>query len=258
MHQPLPVPLYQRVFGVLHQRIRSGVYQAGQRLPTEQDFVAEFGVSKATIRQAVGELVARGLVVRQQGRGTYVSDNTGADGDDRFVGSLTDLILGTPQLPLHDVRVEHEIPFPHTVRTRLAVASPTGKVIRTRRILRGALFVYSVHYLSPAIADLVTAEALGDAGLVSLLHRRGIAVRGAEQSIAAELAEAEVADALQLDIGAATLAARRVLRTDDGDVEVLHSWYRGDLYEWQTALRFRWQGDRMTVLSSGATELVGG
>ena len=258
MHQPLPVPLYQRVFGVLYQRIRNGAYPAGHRLPTEQELVAEFGVSKATVRQAVGELVGRGLVIRQQGRGTYVSDEPGADRGSRFVGSLTDLILGTPQLTLHDVRVEHDIPFPHAVRTRLGVAAATGKVIRTRRALRAALFVYSVHYLSPRIADLVTAEALGDAGLVSLLHRHGVAVRGAEQSIAAELADAEVADALQLDIGAATLAARRVLRTDDGEVEVLHSWYRGDLYEWQTALRFRWQGDRMTVLSSGATDLVGG
>lgn len=257
MHQPLPIPLYQRVFGVLHQRIQSGRYRAGHRLPTEQELVAEFGVSKATVRQAVGELVRRGLVIRQQGRGTYVSDSAGDDRSAGFVGNLSDLILGTPQLPLHDVRVEQGVPFPQSVRFRLGMSDSAGKVIRTRRTLQDTLFVYSVHYLSPLIADLVTERTLGGAGLIALLNRQGIAVRGAEQSIAAELADAEVAEALELDVGAATLAARRVLRTGDGDAEVLHSWYRGDLYEWRTALRFRWSGERMTVTSSESAELSG-
>lgn len=257
MHEPLPIPLYQRLFGVLLQRIRTGQYRAGERLPTEQELTAEFAVSKSTVRQAVGELVQRGLVTRQQGRGTYVAEDSSDDGS-AFVGSLTDLILGTPRLDLHDVRVETGVPFPASVRDRLRVTEPTGKVVRTRRSLAGALFVYGVHYLSPQIADLVTARALGTGGLIALLKRRGIEPRGAEQSIAARLADAEVAAALQIDVGAATLAARRVLRTDDGEVEVLHSWYRGDLYEWQSALRFRWAADRMTITSSDAADVRDG
>lgn len=254
MHQPLPVPLYQRVYGVLHQRIQTGLYRRGERLPTEQELTEEFGVSKATIRQAVGELVSRGLVVRQQGRGSYVTETATDEQSDGFSGTLTDLILGTPQLPLADVRVQDDVPFPTAVSARLG-AGPTGRVIRTRRMLRGALFVYGVHYLSTHIAGLVSEAALGETGLMALLTRHGITPRGAQQSISARLADAEVATELQIDIGAATLMARRVLCADVGEIEVLHSWYRGDLYEWNTSLRFKWRGDRMTVSSSEAADL---
>lgn len=255
MHQPLPVPLYQRVYGVLHQRIQTGVYGRGARLPTEQELTAEFGVSKATIRQAVGELVTRGLVVRQQGRGSYVTETATDDQTAGFTGTLTDLILGTPQLPLADVRVQDGVPFPPSVSARLGTG-PTGKVIRTRRTLRGTLFVYGVHYLSPRIAALVSEAELGETGVMALLTRHGIAPRGAEQSISARLADAEVAAELQIGIGAATLMARRVLCAEACEIEVLHSWYRGDLYEWKTELRFKWSGDRMTVSSREAAHLT--
>lgn len=67
-----PMPLYHQVSSVLRQRMISGDYEAGRKLPTEDELIAEFGVSKATVRQAVGELVASGLVSREQGGGTFV------------------------------------------------------------------------------------------------------------------------------------------------------------------------------------------
>jgi GntR family transcriptional regulator len=93
----------------------------------------------------------------------------------------------------------------------------------------------------------VTEKELGKSGLIALLHRKGVKLRTAEQSISAELADAEVARELAIDVGAATLAARRILYSVDGPVDVLHSWYRGDLYESRTSLRFSWSGDQLTV-----------
>jgi DNA-binding FadR family transcriptional regulator len=55
------------VLGVLRQRINDGVYAEHDQLPPEDRLAAEFGVSRATIRQAVGELVRHGLVDRRQG-----------------------------------------------------------------------------------------------------------------------------------------------------------------------------------------------
>lgn len=247
MSQPLPTPLYQRVFGVLHQRIRTGVYAAGQRLNTEQELADEFGVSKATIRQAVGELVQRGLVSRQQGRGTFVTEDALADSDPAFVGSLNDLILGTPQLKLRDARVERDVAFPPSVREQLRMTERTGTVVRNRRALGNEVFIYSVHYLAPAIANRVTRKELTATGMTSLLHRKGIALTGAEQSVSAELADPEVAQQLEVAVGAPTLAARRLLNSAGGPVEVMHSWYRGDLYQWRTRLSFDWHGDELRI-----------
>ena len=66
-------PLYRQVRDVLVKRIADGVWQAGQALPSEPEIAAELGVSPGTVRKALDEMTAEKLVVRRQGRGTYVS-----------------------------------------------------------------------------------------------------------------------------------------------------------------------------------------
>lgn len=70
-----PIPLYFQVATGLEQQIRDKVYAVGDRLPTEVDLVAAIGVSQMTVRQALDLLVQRRLVVREQGRGTFVRQN---------------------------------------------------------------------------------------------------------------------------------------------------------------------------------------
>ncbi len=65
--------LSDQVLEILTKRIGGGVYTPDTQLPTEHDLAAEFGVSRATIRSAIGVLAARGMVVRRQGVGTFVS-----------------------------------------------------------------------------------------------------------------------------------------------------------------------------------------
>jgi len=64
--------LWQRIAETLAAEIASGHFSHGTRLPTEPSLMARFGVSRATIRQAVASLEQRGLVHAEQGRGTFV------------------------------------------------------------------------------------------------------------------------------------------------------------------------------------------
>jgi GntR family transcriptional regulator len=66
-------PLYRQVRELLVRRIAEGVWQAGQPLPSEGEIAAELGVSQGTARKALDEMAAQNLVVRRQGRGTYVA-----------------------------------------------------------------------------------------------------------------------------------------------------------------------------------------
>ncbi|MFI5718761.1 GntR family transcriptional regulator [Nocardia sp. NPDC051750] len=68
------VPLYRQVETELLRRIRDRELTPGQRLPTEPELAAEWGVNRLTIRQAVGELARAGHVVVRQGSGTYVAE----------------------------------------------------------------------------------------------------------------------------------------------------------------------------------------
>lgn len=233
---PIPAPLYQRIFAVLSQRISQRDYAPGSRFATEDELTEEFGVSKATIRRAVGELVARGYLERRQGSGTFVQKATPDGAGDGFVGSIADLITGTPQLPVRDVRIETRVPFPASVREALGMSASEGTVYKTTRLWGEVPFVYAVHYVAPAIEAVVSQADLAKEGLLSLLHRKDVALVGADQTVSAHLADAEVADQLNIELGSAVLFVRRVLYSPDGPVDCLYSWYRGDLYRWNSRL----------------------
>jgi GntR family transcriptional regulator len=66
-------PLYRQVKDVLVKRIAEGAWAGGGALPSEPDLAADLGVSHGTVRKALDELAAENLVVRRQGKGTYVA-----------------------------------------------------------------------------------------------------------------------------------------------------------------------------------------
>jgi GntR family transcriptional regulator len=66
-------PLYRQVRDMLIRRLVDGVWQPGQPLPSEMQLAAELGVSQGTVRKALDAMAAENLVVRRQGRGTFVA-----------------------------------------------------------------------------------------------------------------------------------------------------------------------------------------
>src|SRR5260221_10021338 len=65
------VPLYVQIRNLLRERIRLGEWSAYEPMPTEDELVSHFGVSRTTVRQALSDLVNEGLMVRKAGRGTF-------------------------------------------------------------------------------------------------------------------------------------------------------------------------------------------
>lgn len=67
------VPLYKQIANVIAQDIKDGKYNYGDRLPSELTLKDTFGVSRITIRAAISELMEEGLLVRSQGKGTFIA-----------------------------------------------------------------------------------------------------------------------------------------------------------------------------------------
>jgi GntR family transcriptional regulator len=71
-------PLYRQVRDTLVKRIADGVWHPGQLLPSEPELASDLGVSQGTVRKALDEMTAENLVVRRQGRGTFVAKHDDA------------------------------------------------------------------------------------------------------------------------------------------------------------------------------------
>jgi GntR family transcriptional regulator len=233
---PSPVPLYHQVHTVLRQRVVDGTYAPGERLAPEDELAAEFGVSRATIRQAVGELVKDRLVTRQQGRGTFVADNVHELLGHVFRGNLDDMIASgeVRKTKLRGVSVRHQQAAPRRVIEVLGLDGTLASQVRRTRILDGVAFAHTVDWLPPELGPHITKGELQRKGVMQLLEQGGVEIVHGEQTIRAELADVVVSEALAVPLGSAVLYVERLLTgADDTAVLFVQSWYRGDRYEYR-------------------------
>lgn len=69
------MPLYRQLEELIQSNIETGVWNHGQLIPSESELIKQFGVSRTTVRQALGALVSYGILKREQGRGTFVAES---------------------------------------------------------------------------------------------------------------------------------------------------------------------------------------
>ena len=75
---PIPSfhPLWQQIRALIVRDLESGAWKPGEAIPSELDLAARFGVSQGTVRRAIDALADDNLVVRRQGKGTFVATHT--------------------------------------------------------------------------------------------------------------------------------------------------------------------------------------
>ena len=69
-------PLYLQIKGLLVENLEAGQWRPGEAIPSELELAARFGVSQGTVRKAIEALASDNLVVRRQGKGTFVTTHT--------------------------------------------------------------------------------------------------------------------------------------------------------------------------------------
>ena len=229
------VPRYHQVYTVLRQRIADGDYAPGEQLPPEDVLAREWEVSRATLRQAVGLLVAAGSVRREQGRGTFVIGSQPEPLSLTFHSSLEDLIASSRVTKLSSVRVDRRQTVPAQVANRLELPTGIGTIVRRVRVgADGRPFGTLINYLADDLGKNVTVSGLRRATLLELLEAQGVDLGGAEQRIRAEAADIDVAADLDITVSQAVLAVERLVHDTEGrPVELLRSWYRSDMYHYR-------------------------
>jgi GntR family transcriptional regulator len=232
--ESLPTPLYHQIYVMLRERIVSGRLAIGTLLAGEQEMAKQLGVSRITVKRALNELAARGMVVRHRGRGTTVAGGAViplvASAFDTLVESLQRMGLQT-SVELIDV---DERPAGSKVAERLELKPEAlvQRAVRLRR-LNGEPFSYLVNYIPALIARRFSREDLATASMLTLLERAGAAAQEAEQWITAVAANAEIASALEISPGEPLLKIDRVMRGPRRKpVQFIEVHYRPDRYHY--------------------------
>jgi DNA-binding GntR family transcriptional regulator len=231
-----PVPLYYQFAEQLEAAIRAGRLAHGQRLENELDLAQRYGLSRPTVRQAIQELVRKGLLVRKRGVGTQVVHGP-AFTRPVALSSLFDDLARTGLRPRSDLRSFETRAADGEVSEALRV--PEGApVVRIERLrwAAGEPLALMVNWLPAALAAF-EQDRLEAHGLYELLRRTGVHMRIATQRIGARPATAAEARLLGERRGAALLTMERVAYDDQGrPVEYGSHVYRAGTYRFEVTL----------------------
>jgi DNA-binding GntR family transcriptional regulator len=234
-----PVPLYYQLAQQLEEAVRSGALAPGERLENEVDLADRFGLSRPTVRQAIQELVRKGMLVRKRGVGTQVVQGHNGKDITRPVAlsSLFDDLTRTGRTPRTEVLSHGMEPANPQVAAALGVREGSD-VVRVER-LRWAgdePLALMCNWLPLGLASY-TNEELATHGLYELLRRSGVHMRIATQRIGARAATAAEAKLLHERKGAPLLTMERTAYDDSGRaVEFGSHAYRAQTYSFEVTL----------------------
>lgn len=239
----LPVPKYHQIYLVLREQLHEGRFEDG--LPGEFALMEQFGVARVTIRRALQQLATEGLIQREPGRGTRPLANpsnkpeaAAAPGQRAHLsGLLENLVSMGLRTTVRVLSVETVTASAAVAESlQLRVGSPVQKAIRVRSTKAGPLS-HITTYVPDSIACQFGRRELSKKPILVLLEESGVKVGRAHQTISARLADAEVARHLDLAVGSALLAVRRLIYDDqERPIQLLHGLYRPDRYEYEMQL----------------------
>ena len=211
-------PLYQQIKTLILRSLQAGEWKPGDAIPSELDLAARFRVSQGTVRKAIDELATDNLLVRRQGKGTFVATHAEAHIQYRFLRLLPDSGSLDSQGPAERRIVEcKRLRAPADVARQLGLR--TGDpVLLVRRVLSFAN--------SPAILEDVwlpgvtfkglTLETLAeDKGPMYALFETQFGVRmvRAVEKLKAVSADADTANLLGINEGSPLLSVERLAYT---------------------------------------------
>ena len=235
-------PLYRQIKGLILQSLQSGEWKPGEAIPSEIELAARYRVSQGTVRKAIDEMAADNLVVRRQGRGTFVATHAEQHVQFRFLKLVPD--LGSPgsegpaERDVIDCRRSRA-----TADIARALALRTGDaVLQARRVLSYASVPTIVEdlWLPATPFKGLTAERLSDYhGPMYALFETEFNVRmvRADEKIRALPATGGLELLLKVEQGTPLLSVERIAYTyKDVPMELRRGYYRTDTHHYHNTL----------------------
>lgn len=236
-------PLYRQIKGLILRSLQAGEWKPGEAIPSEIDLAARFRVSQGTVRKAIDELAAENLLVRRQGKGTFVATHSEQHVQYRFLKLVPDVGDVSQEGP-----AEREIIDCRRLRASAdvarALAVHTGDaVLQVRRVLSLAhepTILEDIWLPGAPFKGLTAARLAAYHGPMYALFETEFGVRmvRAQEQIRAILPDADQARLLQVTPQTPLLSVERVAFTYDGKpMEMRRGLYRTDKHYYLNELQ---------------------
>lgn len=229
-----PVPLYSQIREFLRERIRCGAFHSEGLIPSENDMVRAFGVSRITVRQALNDLQKEGLVFKIHGKGTFVTRSKAVQSLMRVEGFGE--AMSTTGHRTHSRLLGHRmLRAGGAIATRLALAEDAEVMeIRRLRYLDHDPISLDVTYVPVDIGKRLIREDLASRDVFVILDNDyGFPLERAEVKIDAMNADASLAELLAVETGAAVMRIERLTFTaNDRPIDFEYLYYRGDSFQY--------------------------
>lgn len=235
-------PLYQQIKGLILQSLQAGEWRPGELIPSEMELAARFKVSQGTVRKAIDELAAENLVMRRQGKGTFVATHSAQQVQYRFlklhpdVGNLEG--EGRAQRTILECK---RVRAPAEIARILALRSG-DTVVQVRRILAfsGIPTILEDIWLPGHPFKGLTAEQMANyQGPTYAMFEGDFGVRmvRADEKLRAVLPDEAQAQLLQVPASTPLLSVERIAYTyNDIPMELRRGIYRTDTHHYKNAL----------------------
>ncbi|CAN5338902.1 GntR family transcriptional regulator [soil metagenome] len=203
--------LHRQLFLVLRDQIAQGAFAPGGVLPKEEALCERFGVSRITVRRALADLAALGLVERRHGLGTFVRPDLPMARAVPSLSLIDSLKKAALETQVKVLEVAHDAP-PRDIATLLHLAPGVQAVHAIRlRSIRETPVMLTDAWVPTDLGKKVSASALRKNALYELLLAQGVEFGRVVQEITAVAADPARAQVLQTEVGAPLLKLVRVM-----------------------------------------------
>ncbi|MGE4242731.1 GntR family transcriptional regulator [Ramlibacter sp.] len=235
-------PLYQQIKSLILQSLQAGEWKPGEAIPSEMDLAARFRVSQGTVRKAIDELAAENLVMRRQGKGTFVATHAEQHVQYRFLKLVPDSGDRDSEGPaLREIFDCKRLRATADVARALALRSGDA-VVQVRRTLSfgGVPTILEDLWLPGNAFKGLTADQMASyQGPTYAMFEIEFGVRmvRAEEKIRAVAADASNTALLQVAEGTPLLSVERIAFTyNDVPMELRRGLYRTDTHHYRNEL----------------------
>lgn len=232
-------PLYQQIKALITQSLQSGEWKPGELIPSEVELASRFKVSQGTVRKAIDELAAENLVVRRQGKGTFVATHHEARAQYRFLRLMPD--TGEPHNAENRILEVKRLRAPAEIARLLDIKSGDSVIfIKRVQSLDGAPTIVEELWLPGALFRGLTAERLVEykGPMYGLFETEfGTRMIRATERIRAVVADAAAVELLGVAAHTPLLSVERVSYTyGDKPVEVRRALYLTERHHYHNEL----------------------